>query len=491
MSEETERSQASRRGRRRSPEGEATGSSPAEPIAADVVQPGTTGRWLVLFGEGVEAVRAGTRALTDTAGLRVASAADFGGGAIEAAVLQQDQAIVFPQLGVAVVSAPPAQLRTLSVRAAEEIGILAVEPERIVYAIDENWPIRPAVPQPGIGVAPPSVPAPSNVGIGAEYLRAFQAGVNAVVQHALGAAGIPTGLSSEIVGAAIDETQLTWGLQLTNVAASQFTGRDVRIAVLDTGLDLDHPDFAGRQIVSASFIDGESAQDGHGHGTHVIGTACGPKMPGQLPRYGIAYESEIYAGKVLSNAGSGSDAGILAGINWAITNKCAIVSMSLGAATSCFDPVQSFSRVFEQVARRALEAGTLIIAAAGNDSSRPGCIAPVSHPANCPSIIAVAAVDKDLRVASFSSGGLNPQGGQVDIAAPGVGVRSAWPRPTLYRSINGTSMATPHVAGIAALHVQANQGEMTGPSLGWLLLQSSRRLDLPARDVGAGLVQAP
>ena len=115
----------------------------------------------------------------------------------------------------------------------------------------------------------------------------------------------------------------------------------------------------------------EEGQDGHGHGTHCIGTACGPKQPGQLPRYGIAYETDIYAGKVLSNRGSGSDAGILAGIEWVIANDCAVVSMSLGASTT---PGQSFSRVFENVARRALAAGTLIIATAGNDSSRPGSI---------------------------------------------------------------------------------------------------------------------
>jgi subtilisin family serine protease len=228
-------------------------------------------------------------------------------------------------------------------------------------------------------------------------------------------------------------------------------------------------------------------QDGHGHGTHCIGTACGPKQPQVLPRYGVAFNAAIFAGKVLSNQGSGSDAGILAGIEWAVTNRCAVVSMSLGAATVVG---QSFSRVFENAARRALAAGTLIVAAAGNESERPALIRPVGHPANCPSIISVAALDSQLRIAPFSCGGINPQGGQVDLAGPGVRVRSSWPRPTLYRTISGTSMATPHVAGIAALLAEANPGVPAGV-LGWYLLQSARRLDLPGRDVGVGLVQAP
>ena len=483
MSNEADRSREGQRRRGAAPEG----GSLAEAGAVDeVIAPGTTGRWLVLFREEEAAVRAGTRALSEAAGLQVASAADFDGGAVTPEALAGAEALVFPELGVAVTSAPPAQLRQLGARAAEETGILAMEPERVVYALEGG---RSGGAAPAPAEAAPTSPAPGN-SVAADYLRAFQAGVNATVEQALAAAGLPAGAAVPlgVEPAALDETTFTWGLQVTNVAASQFSGQGVRVAVLDTGLDLGHPDFLGRNIVSKSFVAGQEVQDGHGHGTHCIGTACGPKQPGQLPRYGIAFNAEIFAGKVLSNEGSGSDGGILAGINWAITNRCAIVSMSLGGPAA---PGQSFSRVFETVAQRALARGALIIAAAGNESSRPGSIAPVGHPANCPSILAVGALDSQLRVAAFSSGGINPQGGQVDIAGPGVAVRSSWPRPTLYRTISGTSMATPHVAGIAALHVEAHQGTMLGGALGWLLLQSSRRLELPARDVGVGLVQAP
>lgn len=113
---------------------------------------------------------------------------------------------------------------------------------------------------------------------------------------------------------ALDEAKLTWGQQATNVAASRFSGQGIRVAVLYTGLDLGHPDLATRPIASQSFVPGEDVQDGHGHGTHCVGTACGPLQPGKLPRYGVAHASEIHVGKVLDNRGSGPDRNILAGI---------------------------------------------------------------------------------------------------------------------------------------------------------------------------------
>ena len=227
-------------------------------------------------------------------------------------------------------------------------------------------------------------------------------------------------------------------------------------------------------------------QDGHGHGTHCIGTALGAKCPGVRPRYGVAHDAEIFAGKVLSNAGSGSDTGILAGIEWAIQNKCAVISMSLGAATR---PGQAFSQVYERVAKRAQEQGTLIIAAAGNESNRPGVVNPVGHPANCPSIMAVAAMDVHGAVARFSNSGINPDGGQIDIAGPGVDVHSSWPLPTRYRRISGTSMATPHVAGIAALYAEADPSAR-GAALARALTGGAQRLGPPLhrrrRGDGAG-----
>jgi subtilisin family serine protease len=450
----------------------------------EVIAPGTTGRSLVLLR--TDAMAAGIKTITEAAGIRVARSAEIGEQALHPEEIESGNAIVFDELAVAVVSTPPDQMRALNVASTEESGILAIEPERVVYAIDETLVGAPAPPLP-MPVVQPGLRPTNNAHLQLDYLRGYREAVNHLVDSVLANSGVSAGASATAVAAAIDESTLTWGLQVTNVAQSQYTGKGIRVAVLDTGIDLGHPDFTGRAITTRSFIAGETVQDGHGHGTHTVGTACGPKDPSQLPRYGIACESDIYVGKVLDNRGSGADGGILAGINWAITNQCRVVSMSLGAPTTVG---QTYSRIFETVARRALAKGTLIIAAAGNESQRPSLINPVGHPANCPSVLAVGALDSSLQIAWFSSGGLNPQGGQVDIAGPGVNVRSSWPRPTLYNTISGTSMATPHVSGIAALHAEANS-DVVGGALGWLLLQSARRLDLPTRDIGAGLVQAP
>lgn len=416
------------------------------------IEPETTGRYLILFQE--DAVSEGVQTLS--------TAVDT----------SESHALVFDDLGVAVVDAEPAQLNILSFATQENSAILAIEPEQVVYALQDQDLDQ-------IAQSPLTAP----VSISADYLRGYRDAVMNLTDHLL------SGSQSQTIqaAAALDESVITWGLQATKVANSCFSGRGIKIAVLDTGFDLNHPDFLGRQITSKSFIPGEEVQDGHGHGTHCIGTACGPRHPTTLPRYGVAYNSEIFAGKVLSNQGSGTDSQILQGIEWAIANQCDIISMSLGSRTT---PGQSYSPIYEAVAKRALQRGALIVAAAGNESRRDrGIINPVARPANCPSILAVAALDAQLQIANFSTRGINPDGGQVDIAGPGVAIRSSWPLPTQYRTISGTSMATPHVAGIAALHAEVTG--LRGQDLWSLLIRSAQRLSLPSVDVGAGLVQAP
>jgi subtilisin family serine protease len=188
---------------------------------------------------------------------------------------------------------------------------------------------------------------------------------------------------------------------------------------------------------------------------------------------------------VLSNAGAGTDAGILAGINWAIVNGCAVISLSLGA------DVRQVHPPYTVAGRRALDRGSLLVAAAGNNADRTaGNFGFVGPPASSPHIIAVAAVDQRLDLAYFSARSLlATRGGQVDLAAPGWQVQSAWPMPDRYNTISGTSMAAPHVAGVAALW--AEQTGYRGRELWAVLAMESDRLLAPSVDVGGGLVLAP
>lgn len=422
---------------------------------------GTTGRYLILIRE--NATKEATDMMANIASMRVSASSDYTEEGIPVDLGGAD-AVIFENIGAAVVSTLPDQFDALTTAAAQDdsTSILLIEPEQYVYAFSTSD----------------------------EYIKGYRDAITDLTRRALGE-GAST--AERAFTEAVDELQFSWGLQVTNVSSSRFSGRGTKVAVLDTGLDLTHPDFTGRIITSRSFISGvPTAQDGHGHGTHCIGTACGPRVPKQLPRYGIAFESQIFAGKVLSDQGSGSDGNILAGIEWAIQNGCTIVSMSLGSPVK---PGVGPSTVYETVAQRALSAGTLIIAAAGNDSRKPDATRmtpplPVSRPANSPSIVAVAAIDANMRVASFSNGGINPNGGEVNITAPGVAVRSSWPLPRVYNTISGTSMATPHVAGIAALYAQAYPN-VRGRALSLLIMQNTKKLSIDPRDVGVGLVQAP
>ncbi|MEA2973070.1 MAG: hypothetical protein QOG82_1528 [Actinomycetota bacterium] len=421
----------------------------------------TTGRYIVTFSDeihGDEAAQA--EALASIAGTqRVASTRDFESGALDVEEVAPADAVVFAELGVAVVGGGEVGERGLSMleSAAADPRILAIEPELVLHAIDEGNLMT------------------------VDYLRGYRD----AAAHLFDLTGaLSEGI--EAVAAAIyaDDAQFTWGLQATGVSTSSRTGTAIKLAVLDTGLDLRHPDFAGRSITSQSFIAGEAVQDGHGHGTHCIGTSCGPRTPVGTRRYGVAFEAQIFAGKVLGNTGRGGDSNILAGIDWAVRNGCRVISMSLGA------DVRWVSTAYETAGRRALDAGSLIIAAAGNNASRPGRKGFVGVPANSKSIMAVGALDPRLGIAPFSArSNLLANGGQVDIAAPGVDVYSTAPMPIRYATHSGTSMATPHVAGIAALWATAGGG--TGRTLWSTLVRSARRLSLPGSDVGAGLAQAP
>jgi subtilisin family serine protease len=449
----------------------------------------TTGRFLVLLGEDVreDAPDFFKKAL----GMRAVSTADAReGGMLSDEQLNSADAVVFDELGVAVVSGTQPQLQQISslrTTGSERGPIALIEPERFVYTASS---LRPGLRREGELKLATSAP-----GVSLEYLRGYQDGVNHLIDSVLPLEGMRDAPVHGGIPAAADESRFTWGLSATNVDNSTFSGLGIRVAVLDTGIDFQvdedggnvyHLDFQGRQIVHNSFVPDELASDGDGHGTHCIGTACGPADQSIHPRYGIAHEAEMYAGKVLTNKGWGIDEWMLAGISWAIRNNCQVVSMSIAG-----EPGGTHSQVFEAAARRALGRGVLIVAAAGNDSRRnAGILRPVSHPANCPSIMAVGGIDSQFRMYNRSNQGLNTDGGKIDIVGPAVDIYSSYPMPKRYERLSGTSMATPHVAGIAALLAEANPS-VRGQALWNLLVQTSKPLDLPEEDVGAGLVQAP
>jgi subtilisin len=398
----------------------------------------TTGRHLICYREGMEKE---AMAQMRSNKLRVAHSRDFEGQNLTLEAAGDAEVLYFDELGVSVLSGDATLSRggdfLASIASAENVQL--VEPEYFVFSLSS------------------------------EYLRGFLSAATAIAKD-LGSASAGDQADQEEASA----VGATWGLVACRVPPSTRSGVGIRVAVLDTGLDLGHPDFAGRSVTSQTFV-GEPVQDLHGHGTHCVGTACGPLRPhGATPvvRYGVAHRSSIFVGKVLSNAGNGVGGSVLAGMNWAVANNCQVISMSLGSIS----PPQV---AYTNAGNAALNRGCLIIAAAGNDTARP-----TRAPANSPSIMSVASLDRNLAPSSFSNVG------KIDISGPGRDVASSWPRPQLYRTISGTSMATPHVAGCAALWAESDRS-LRGTALWNRLKATSRRLPYTADKVGAGLVQAP
>ncbi len=287
-------------------------------------------------------------------------------------------------------------------------------------------------------------------------------------------------------------TDLEWGLKAIGMGETQFSGKGIDVCILDTGFDVSHPDFVDRIVEGKSFIEGEDwDKDLNGHGTHCAGIACGNVRNDTGKRYGIAKDSNLKIGKVLSNNGKGTTSSIIDAIDWAITKKFRIISLSLASPVKLNEKP---SVLFETVGIRALDSNCLIIAAAGNDSKRPALPVPVSAPANSLSIMAVAAIDNQMRVARFSNAGINAAtGGNVNVCAPGVDVLSSYPKKSgnsgNYVLLSGTSMATPHVSGLAALYMEQFPDLNTREI--WELLEGKAKPieNLKYRDIGKGLIQ--
>lgn len=236
-----------------------------------------------------------------------------------------------------------------------------------------------------------------------------------------------------------------------------YDGAGVSVAVLDTGIDADHPDVAGRIDVTRSFVPGAGTADGHGHGTHVAATIAGTGAASGGTRRGVAPGARLIVGKVLSDEGAGEDSWIIDAMEWAAGSGAAVVSMSLGTEA----PSDENDPMSQAVDRLTAQTGTLFVIAAGNSGPSARTI---GAPGAATSALTVGAVDKSDRLATFSSRGPVTRTGSLkpDITAPGVDIVAARaagtsmgnPLDEHYTSASGTSMATPHVAGAAAILAQ-------------------------------------
>lgn len=272
--------------------------------------------------------------------------------------------------------------------------------------------------------------------------------------------------------------------------AAGYTGTGVTIAVLDTGVDQTHPDLAGQEIAERNFSDAKDNVDRFGHGTHVASTAAGTGVKAGGKYKGVAFGAKVLDGKVLNDDGGGLLSWIIAGMEWAASQGAKVANLSLGGGDSAeIDPLE------EAVNNLSAQHGILFVIAAGNSGSGPET---VGSPGSADAALTVGAVDRTDAIADFSSRGPRIGDGAIkpDITAPGVDIVAAkaadgfigTPTADGYVSLSGTSMATPHVAGSAALLAQQHPS-WTGAQIKAALTASAKpNPALGAYDQGSGRV---
>ncbi|MFK7767695.1 MAG: S8 family serine peptidase [Mariniblastus sp.] len=294
---------------------------------------------------------------------------------------------------------------------------------------------------------------------------------------------LPPLMETQPLGVETDDLlSSTWGLQAVNALASwgmhQTRGKGVLVGVLDTGIDPEHPDLKGKVAEWAEFdffgnrVDSDP-HDSDEHGTHCAGTIIGGNESGRW--IGVAPEANVAAGLVLDGAKGGTDAQVLAGIDWAVESGVDVLSMSLGGLV--FDA--STPSTYTEAILSCSQMGIPVVAAIGNDGEQT-----TGSPGNDLFALSVGAVDNENRVAGFSGGRtqilfesdfidnayLPLPYSKPDVTAPGVAVRSSVPGGG-WKSFNGTSMATPHVAGAIALLLAATdlRGKESGSQLSFAI----------------------
>ena len=264
---------------------------------------------------------------------------------------------------------------------------------------------------------------------------------------------------------------IQWGVKRVDAPAAWSTsrGEGVKVVVIDTGLDMTHPDLAGNIKGGWNAIKKSGDfNDDHGHGTHCGGNIAA--LDNDIGIVGVAPKADLYGVKVLDANGSGSFDDVIAGMQWAVDNHMEVASMSLGAD-------QGNQALADMVAAMK-KGGVTLIAAAGNSGGAVG------FPGGYPEAIAVAALDQNDQLADFSS-----RGPQVAVIAPGVNVYSL-SKNGGYDTMSGTSMATPHVAGLAVLYLSTHKGATPDQVRAALSAASTQLPGVIAEGQGAGLPDA-
>ncbi len=282
----------------------------------------------------------------------------------------------------------------------------------------------------------------------------------------------------EIAGISTPATEqvLPWGVERigAELAHSQNKGQGIKVAILDTGIDLDHPDL--RVAGDVTFVPGTtSGDDDNGHGTLVAGIIAA--LDNDIGTVGIAPEVELYAVKVLDRRGTGTMRTIRRGIEWAIDNDMQVINMSFGVAAKLGHEVR-------QALKEAYQAGIVIVAAAGNEGTADGEGDTMWAPGEYKQVIAVGAIDEaDNRYGSSSTGET------LELVAPGVNIYSTRAGGD-YANLTATSAASPHIAGVAALLIAS--GVSNNTKIRQILQSTAEDLGTPEWDnqYGYGLVNA-
>jgi len=277
----------------------------------------------------------------------------------------------------------------------------------------------------------------------------------------------------------IKQEQLPWGVNRIDaeIVHQYNKGTGVKIAVIDTGIDYDHPDLDANIAGGKSFVGyTNDYMDDNGHGTHVAGIIAAEDN--EIGVIGVAPEAELYALKALDSEGDGHVSDIVAAIDWSVANDMQIISMSIGS--------NRYDVSLHEACDNAYNAGVLLVGAAGNDGNMWGSGDNVDYPARYDSVIAVAATDPNDNRAVWSWFRASSTGPEVELAAPGDAVYSTYLGNT-YAPFSGTSMAVPHVSGTAALVFNSPMDsayDLDGDSI-WDASEVREKLKDTADDLGS------